>query len=295
MNLIKVKCAFCGKEFFRPRGRVNEAKKFSWRQYCSRKCQNQAKVTRIEKVCGNPNCNKKVSRELAELKKSKSGRIFCSARCAAIFNNLPRRKIKTCPICARKFYGQRKYCSELCRSKLVSPNKKSKSQKEREILKEIKTFYKIHRRIPTKKERPGLAWRAQKVFGSWNKAIEAAGFESNPVIFSKKFIAKDGHRCDSFAEKIIDDWLTSRKIKHQKEIPYPENRLLSADFAVGNKFIEYFGLNGIIPYYDKLIKEKRKLSKKYKLSLIEIYPKDLFPVNHLSEIIKIKNIKKSQV
>jgi len=29
MNLVKVKCAFCGKEYFRQAGRVNEAKKLA--------------------------------------------------------------------------------------------------------------------------------------------------------------------------------------------------------------------------------------------------------------------------
>ena len=62
---------------------------------------------------------------------------------------------------------------------------------------------------------------------------------------------------------------------------------MSVDFVIGNNFIEYFGLNEVISEYDELIKKKRKLSKKYKLSLIEIYPKDLFPVNRLSKIIKI--------
>jgi len=286
MNLVKVKCAFCGKEFFRPRGRVNEAKKFGWKQYCSRKCQDQAKVTRVKKVCGNPNCNKRVSRLLNQFKKSQSGRIFCSSRCATIFNNLSRRKIKTCPICGRKFYGQRKYCSELCRSKLVSPNKKSKSQKEREILNEIKIFYKIHHRIPVKKEKPGLAWRAHFTFGSWNKAIEAAGFESNPVIFSKKFIAKDGHRCDSFAEKIIDDWLYSNNVEHQRNIPYP-NSSYTADFLIKRRFVEFLGLNGELKEYDKNTKLKEKLAEKHKLKLIKIFPKDLFPTNRLSKIIKI--------
>jgi hypothetical protein len=47
----------------------------------------------------------------------------------------------------------------------------------------------------------------QQRFGSWNNAIRLAGFEPNSVIFSKKFLAKDGHVCDSYAEKIIDDWL----------------------------------------------------------------------------------------
>ena len=290
MAKVKVKCNFCAKVYTREIGRVNEAEKFGWNQYCSKKCQNQAQYRRIEKVCANPNCNKKVSRLLNQFKKSNSGRIFCSSLCAAIANNLTRRKFKKCSICGKQFYGERKYCSKLCRSKAVNPNKKSEFEKRKIILNEIKAFYKIHKRIPVKRERPGLALRAHFVFGSWNKAIESAGFESNPVMFAKKCIANDGHKCDSFAEKIIDDWFYERRIKHKKEVPYPENKLLSADFIVGKNLIEYFGLNGVTSEYDEFIKKKRKLSKKYKLSLIEIYPKDLFPVNHLSEIIKTKKL-----
>jgi predicted nucleic acid-binding Zn ribbon protein len=288
MNLIKVECAFCGKEFFRPRGRVNEAKKFGWKQYCSRKCQDQAKVTKVEKVCANPTCNKKVSRELNQFRKSKSGYIFCSSLCTAIVNNSSRRKIKTCPVCSKNFYGERRYCSNLCRSKAINPNKKSKSEKQKIILNKIKDFYNTQGRIPTKKEKPGLARGAQTVFGTWNKAIEAAGFEPNPVMFAKKYIANDGHKCDSFAEKIIDDWLYSRSIKHQRNISYP-NSSYTADFLVKGKFVEFLGLNGELEEYDKNTKLKERLAQKYKLKLIKIFPKDLFPVNHLSEIIRIKN------
>ena len=288
MNLIRVFCLICKKTYLRPRGRVNEAKKFNWKQYCSKKCQNQSQITRVEKICGNLGCGKRISRRLTQFKQSKSGRIFCSSSCAAIFNNLPRKKLKNCPICNKPFYGPRRYCSKLCRSKTINPRKKSEPEKEKGILNKIKIFYKINGRIPTKKEKPGLARRAQAVFGTWNKAIEAAGFEPNPVIFSKKFIAEDGHICDSFAEKIIDDWLTKMKIKHRRKIPYPENKTLTADFLVGNNWIEYFGLAGVINNYDELIKKKRMLSKKHKLPLIEIYPRDLFPVNSLSKIIKIE-------
>jgi len=287
MNLIRIKCAFCGKCFSRTAGRINEARKFGWRQYCSIECQSRIRFRRIEKLCANPNCKNRVSRGLSQFKKSKSGRVFCSSLCAAIFNNPLRRKIKTCPVCGKQFSGQKIYCSSECHTSIL---RKSDSQKRREILKEIKAFYDKQGRIPVKKERPGLAWRAQKAFNSWNKAIQMAGFEPNPVIFSKKFIAKDGHKCDSFAEKIIDDWFYERKITHKKDIPYPQNRLLSTDFVVGKNLIEYFGLSGVLDEYDKLIREKRKLCKKYKLTLIEIFPKDLFPVNHLSEIIKTKKL-----
>ncbi len=290
MSKIKIKCSFCKRVFSRPTGRVNEAKKLGWHQYCSKKCQNQAKVTKVKKACANPACHSTVSRELNQFKRSKLGNIFCSSSCTAIVNNLVRRKIKKCPICGKQFYGERKYCSKICRSKVVNPNKKSESEKRKIILNKIKDFYNTWGRIPIKKEKPGLARGAQAIFGTWNKAIEAAGFEPNPIVFSKKFIANDGLYCDSFAEKIMDDWLYERQIGHERKASYPENELLSADFIIGNNLIEYFGLNGVIHEYDEMIKEKRELCKKYKLPLIEIFPKDLFPVNRLSKLIKVGKI-----
>ena len=106
------------------------------------------------------------------------------------------------------------------------------------------------------------------------------------MLFAKKFIAKDGHICDSFAEKIIDDWLYSNNVEHQRNIPYP-NGSYTADFLIKGELIEFLGLNGELKEYDKNTKLKEKLAEKHKLKLIKIYPKDLFPVNHLSEIIKI--------
>lgn len=292
MTKVKTICSFCGKVFFRRVGRFNEARKFGWNQYCSRKCQNQAKVTRIEKICANPNCNKKVSRELAQLRKSKSGRIFCSSSCAAIVNNpktgLKRRKIKICPICGKQFFGHRKYCSTGCRPKPPGLPLGYQRVTKKQIINETKEFYKHKGRIPLREEfyHRKAAWLR---FGTWNKVVEAAGFKPNPVLFAEKHIANDGHKCDSVAEKIIDDWFYARKIKHKRAVPYPENSSLTADFVTKNNWIEFFGLAGEIKDYDRLLKKKQILAKKYKLPFIEIYPKDLFPINRLSEIIKIKN------
>ena len=77
--------------------------------------------------------------------------------------------------------------------------------KEERILAKIKEFYKKEKRIPFKKEFSHYG-AAQERFGSWNKAVESAGFKPNPVIFARKHKANDGHICDSFAEKIIEDW-----------------------------------------------------------------------------------------
>jgi len=159
------------------------------------------------------------------------------------------------------------------------------------LIGKIVNFYKKNGRIPLKREF-NMYGEYKKRFGSWNNAIKLAGFEPNQVIFSKKFTAKDGHICDSFAEKIIDDWLNKNKISHEKNYPYPNGKM-TADFAVNNIRIEYFGLQGLNKNYDRIIKIKQKLCGERNLKLIGIYPSDLFSKNFkncLGEIIrKINN------
>ncbi len=129
----------------------------------------------------------------------------------------------------------------------------------------------------------GMYREAREFFGSWNNAIKVVGFTPNPILFAKKQRAYDGHQCDSLAEKIIDDWLDEKNIKHERNIKYPSNPKLTADFVTKHYWIEFFGLFGEMDDYDALVKEKQKLARKYKLPLIELYPKDLFPVSRLSE------------
>jgi hypothetical protein len=86
MNLIKIKCTLCKKEFFRSRGRVNEAKKFGWRPYCSLVCQAKARVKRKILKCSNPKCNKTFERMPSNILTN----VYCSLSCAAITNNSKR-------------------------------------------------------------------------------------------------------------------------------------------------------------------------------------------------------------
>ena len=65
MNLAKANCAFCGKEFFRSKGRFNEAKKFNWKQYCSWKCLSKARIKRRVLSC--ENCGKHFERSPHEI------------------------------------------------------------------------------------------------------------------------------------------------------------------------------------------------------------------------------------
>ncbi|MCL5004757.1 MAG: hypothetical protein M1170_02320 [Patescibacteria group bacterium] len=153
-----------------------------------------------------------------------------------------------------------------------------------DLLNKIINFYKENRRIPLKKE--FNMYREYKArFGSWNNAIKTAGFKTNPLLFAYKFKATDGHSCDSFTEKIIDDWLYKNGIEHKRNFSYGKTKM-TADFLIStNIAMEFFGLAGVQKTYDKIIKTKRGLCKKLGLELIEIYPKDIFPKNNLSQLL----------
>ena len=155
-----------------------------------------------------------------------------------------------------------------------------------ELLSRIINFYNQKGRIPFKREFNSTYREYKGKFGSWNNAIKLAGFQTNPVKFAKKHYSVDGHLCDSLAEKIIDDYLFRHKITHEKNIPYPENYKLTVDFRVNNVFIEYFGLANEVKGYNQTIKRKRAICKKYHLTLLEIYPRDLFSKNKLRDKFK---------
>ena len=142
-----------------------------------------------------------------------------------------------------------------------------------DLLEEIKSFYKENGRIPLKREFNRRIFR--EYFGSWNNAIRLAGFDQNPVLFAKKFTAVDGHKCDSFSEKIIDDWLCEKGIKHGRHVSYGKTKM-TADFTIGDVRIEFFGLAGEQIQYDKTIQRKRAFCAQETLWLIEIYPSDLY-------------------
>lgn len=104
--------------------------------------------------------------------------------------------------------------------------------------------------------------------------------------------AIDGHLCNSVSELLIDNWLTKHHIGHAKEVPYPVGKYKTDWMLNQNTYIEYFGLAKDSKRYDADIKVKQSLCKKYKINLIEIYAKDLFPINLLHN--KLKVIKSSQ-
>lgn len=286
MNLIKVKCAFCGKEFFRTKGRFNEAKKFNWNQYCSKKCLSKVKIKRQVLVC--ENCGKAFKRTPHEI----SLHNYCSQSCAAIVNNkrYTRRRLKpvlkTCVKCKKQFKkrtGNKKYCSMKCR---VEAERRYTSEQLLDIIKRTAQELK---RVPAKRELKEIANICTKSFGSWNDAIISAGFRPNRSHSQRMYkrtntVASDGHLCDSASESLIDNWLSEHNISHERDAPYPETKH-KADWviSVGGQeiFIEYFGLANDSPRYDREIKRKQNLCRKYNLTLVAIYSQDLYPKEHL--------------
>src|SRR3989338_1305169 len=155
---------------------------------------------------------------------------------------------------------------------------------DEELLNKIRLFYEKHGRIPLKREFNALKIYRDR-FGSWNSAIRKAGFETNPVLFAKKFIADDGHQCDSFTEKVIDDWLSLNGIEHQRQIRYGTTKF-RADFGLKpDVIIEFFGLSGVQLDSAQVISRKNILAKKLGWNLIEVYPNDLYPINKLPQLL----------
>lgn len=287
MRFVTLHCAFCRGNFERSKYQSDEAKKFGWKQFCSLKCLASLKLQGKQLVCVNTGCGKSFYRPLKEIKKVQNN--FCSQTCSAIFNNKLRSESRLKIYCAYQecnliISRDRKYCSRLHGG---LARRVPKEEYRKRFINHIKAFFKKHSRIPVKREMYGAYKEARIFFGSWNKAIIAAGLDPNPVKFANKYIARDGHFCDSMAEKIIDDWLLENKINHERNVPYPVMKKLTADFVIRKTWVEYFGLAGVLPDYDLLIKLKQRLANKHKLNLVSIYPKDLFPRNKLAEILKV--------
>ncbi len=294
--VVQVKCALCKRIYSRPANRVKEAQRHKWKQYCSVECMAKSKLCGKELLCSNQECRHRFYRSRCAI--LRVGSYYCSRNCAAHINGqkFPKRGpgFKFCvdKECGNRMKGWRKYCSHQCwrRARVVNP--------PNELIDKLQLLAKKLERTPAKREATLIAEACTHAFGSWNNAIVAAGLiphrsHSNRMYRRTNTTAKDGHKCDSISEAIIDNWLTKNNISHKRDVAYPKTGH-KADWSVGaNTFIEYFGLAKDSPSYDRNIKAKIKLCKKSGIKLVGIYPKDLYPVlnieKKLGSIAIIKN------
>lgn len=290
-NLKKAFCKNCKKPIYRNANRFNENLKFGWNFYCSRKCECQYKTKKQKLIC--ENCGKCFERTPHAI----SPHNYCSQSCAAVVNNkkYPKRHpvpiFKICEQCGQKFRkstNNKKYCSQKCMEK-------AKRKTPEDLIKIIKETTKKLKRVPSRRELKNINDSCRKIFGSWNNAILAAGFVPNRSHDDRMYKrvntkAIDGHLCDSISELLIDNWLYKNNIPHEKNVSYPTTNH-RVDWKIFGKdkeiFVEYFGLANDSPRYDRSIKEKEMLCKKQNISLIGIYPKDIYPNVYLDN--KLKN------
>lgn len=80
-----IKCDFCGKEFERDERYFKFSVKNGYKQYCSSECVKQSKTKKIKCTCAN--CGKEILKTPCEIKKSKTGNVFCNKSCACSYNN----------------------------------------------------------------------------------------------------------------------------------------------------------------------------------------------------------------
>lgn len=288
---MKVICDNCSRVFIRTIRQINEARKFGWKQFCSPRCLSDFRLRKRVLCCYNPSCCKKFERIPSQIRKSQL--LFCSLSCSAKYYNALRVGSSSLRVCAREgcvnFIPSQniniRYCGKECRrlAKIGVTKYSPELVKTR-----IRAFVQSMGRIPTRNELGYLNRLARNYFGSWNKVIIAAGFNPNPVRFANKFVANDGHKCDSLAEKIVDDYLSSRNIKHQVHVPYPWNNGMKCDFLISGVWIEMFGLEGQLARYDQLKTKKLKLIKKYGLRLVSVSLKDVYTPGKLKNILALE-------
>jgi len=106
---------------------------------------------------------------------------------------------------------------------------------------------------------------------------------------------RDGDRVQSLRERIIDDWLSSKGVKH-KLYPKLPGTNFKADWKVGDTYIEYWGMMNIESYV-KEMKLKLEYYKKSGLRLIQIKKNDnitikLYPLLSIAPRINLEQILK---
>lgn len=85
-----------------------------------------------------------------------------------------------------------------------------------------------------------------------------------------KYVANDGHMCDSQQEVEIDNYLTKLGLIHRRQAHYPIGKM-TCDFAIDNIFIEYAGLiNAGYKSYVKTIAKKQEIATQHGIHLIVV-------------------------
>lgn len=263
LSMTEVQCARCQKCFTRVAKDVNKARKKNRLQFCSKSC--AAAHNNLGRI------------------PSASHRTHTSASLKArddkkrALHALPSAN-KTCPTCGTLFRRRSSTCSRTC-ARIPALTRE-------DLLRGIQDLAEVAGGAPTNKMDASLTHAARRIFGSWNKAVSAAGLHPNVQWMRRKVIrCSDGHRADSLSERVVDDWFHERAVSHERHRRYPEGQF-TCDFYLPtyDLWVEYFGMAGSHPSYDATIQKKRDIAARHGMTLVEVLPRDLFPTCNLSRV-----------
>jgi YHS domain-containing protein len=85
MTTKLISCDVCGNLFEKENKKINESIKKGWNNFCSNQCYRDGRKNGVLLEC--VYCGKPVWRTQSQLKRSKSGNVFCNRGCATSFNN----------------------------------------------------------------------------------------------------------------------------------------------------------------------------------------------------------------
>jgi hypothetical protein len=113
-------------------------------------------------------------------------------------------------------------------------------------------------------------------FGTWKRAIEMCGSSITKIEqVAKPTISDDEHKCDSYGESLVDNWLHDHNIQHDVHVKYnlPNSNGSTCDFVCGNIYIEYTAAqynHKIIADYVFRLQKKRAWCRILNVKLVEI-------------------------
>lgn len=262
-------CSACGNKF---------TTKSSVSKFCSRNCVEEYRKRNTIKEFTCEGCGSTFT--------NNSKKKFCSEKCVLRHSsecksgkNNPsyvETKSKPCLYCGEPIEHKnakhvKSFCSYGCFGK------HNAKYTDADIINAIKEVANKLLRTPTTKEvkeRTGIdSITACSRFGTWRAAIEAAGLKPITTFGVTQF-AKDGHKCNSESERIIDDFMVANGIEHEREPLYPGTKY-RADWLVNGNYVEFFGMvscNGSIgENYKNRMEEKFQLATTLNIPIVPLY------------------------
>lgn len=114
-----------------------------------------------------------------------------------------------------------------------------------------------------------------KRYGTWNKALQAAGIGNNTMTEGVvQSVSADGHICRSLEERILDDALYKRNIKHERHVPYPGCSDLTCDFVIDDIWIEIDN-SYLSEHHGRIFEWRRRIATNIGLHLVVIDRDDI--------------------